>query len=145
MNWNNIPNGERLRLWKKLREEIESADFDLQLHSVAKFCASMPIGHRTVDYYTPDSWPTPWEILFHGTFCPSSVSLLIFHTLCLLPDNGHTFELYLVEDEDVYLLPVIDNQFVLNYQLGAVNRYSEVSANFKVLKKIPQTTIKTIT
>lgn len=145
MNWNNIPNGERLRLWKTLREDIEGVDFDLQLHSIAKFCAEMPIGHRTVDYYTPDDWPTPWEILFHGTFCPSSVSLLIFHTLCLLPDNGHTFELYLVEDEDVYLLPVIDNQFVLNYQLGAVNRYSEVCMNFKVLKKIPQTAIKIIT
>lgn len=145
MNWNNIPNGERLRLWKKLREDIEGVDFDLQLHSIAKFCAAMPIGHRTVDYYTPDDWPTPWEILFHGTFCSSSVSLLMFHTLCLLPENGHTFDLYLVEDEDVYLLPIIDNQFVLNYELGAVNRYSEVCKNFEVLKKIPQSQIKTIT
>ncbi len=145
MNWNNIPNGERLRLWKKLREDINDIDFDLQLHNIAKFCMNMPIGHRSIDYYTADDWPTPWEILFHGTFCSSSVSLLMFHTLCLLPDKNHLFELYLIEDDDVYLLPVIDNQFVLNYQLGSVNRYSDVSKNFEVLKKFPQDKIKIIT
>ena len=145
MNWNNIPNGERLRLWKKLREDIENVEFDLQLHSIARFCAQMPIGHRTVDYYTPEDWPTPWEILFHGTFCTSSISLLMFHTFCLLPDKGHTCDLFLIEDEDVYLVPIIDNQFILNYELGTISKYSDVETNFKVLKKIQQDKIKTIT
>ncbi len=145
MNWNNIPNGERLRLWRKLRTDIENVEFDLQLHEIAQFCAKMPIGHRTIDYYTPEDWPTPWEILFHGAFCASSISLLIFHTLCLLPDTGHTYELFLIEDTDVYLVPIIDNQFIMNYELGTVNKYSDVCKNFSILKKIPPNKMKTIT
>lgn len=144
MNWNNIPNGERLRLWKKLREDISTLDNTETLDLIAKFCSSMPMGHRSIDYYTPQEWPTPWEILFHGTFCPSSISLLIYYTLILKNPNAD-IEMILVEDEDVYLLPLIDNQFVLNYELGTVNRYSDISTEFKVLKHIPKETIKTLT
>lgn len=145
MNWNNIPNGERLRLWKKLREDIKLLDIEQQLEKIAEFCASMPLGYRSMDYYTPENWPTPWEILFYGTFCPSSISLLMFHTISLLPESHNELELLLIEDDDVYLLPIIDNHFILNYQLGAVNRYSDIQDSFKVLKRIPRDKIKTIT
>jgi hypothetical protein len=89
-------------------------------------------------------WPTPWEILFHGSFCTSSISLLMFHTLILL-NTQCTIELYLVEDtEGIYLLPVIDNQFVLNFELSAVNNYSEIKDKFKILDKYRKEQIKKI-
>lgn len=144
MIWNTIPNDERLRLWKKLRDDICTQPLDLQLHAVAKFCANMPIGSRTIDYYSPQDWPTPWEILFHGMFCTSSISLLIFYTL-LLVDNTLDIELYLVEDPDgIYLLPIIEGQFVLNFQLGSVNNYSEICNDFKIVTIYTKTQIKNI-
>ncbi len=145
MIWNTIPNEERLHLWKKLRDDIKDLALADQMNEVAKFCSKMPFGSRTLDYYTPTDWPTPWEILFSSSFCTSSISLLMYHSLTLL----HTppkVELYLVEDDDgVYLLPIIDNQFVLNYELGTVNNYSEIQTEFKVLQKYTKEQIKNIT
>jgi hypothetical protein len=144
MIWNTVSNDERLRLWKALREEIQALPLKDQLEEIAKFCSRMPFGARTIDYYSPREWPTPWEILFHGSFCTSSISLLMFHTLILL-NTQHTIELYLVEDtEGIYLLPVIDNQFVLNFELTAVNNYSEIKDKFKILDKYRKEQIKKI-
>lgn len=54
-------------------------------------------------------------------------------------------ELYLVEDDrGIYLLPVIANQYVLNYELGAVNNYPEVEPDIKVLQKYTKEQIKQI-
>src|SRR5271165_7697695 len=109
-----------------MRNDIGELSLQEQLVEVAKFCKSIPFGTRTLDYYNPDEWPTPWEILFYGSFCTSSISLLIFYTLILLP-NEKTVELFLVEDDrGVYLLPVINNHFVLNYELGQISKLSHV-------------------
>ncbi len=144
MIWNTIPNEERLRLWKNLRESIAEKSTEGQLTDVAKFCSTIPFGSRSVDYYTPADWPTPWEILFYGSFCTSSISLLIYYTLVLLPTTID-IELLLVEDdEDVYLLPFIDNQFILNYELGQVSKYPEIQDNFKVLRRYSRDEVKTI-
>lgn len=124
MEWHNLHNDERLRLWKKLRASISADLLDSQLESIAKFFESVPYSTRTLDYYDPASWPTPWEILFNGSFCKSSISILIFHTLKMLHTDHH-ITLQLIDDgTDEYLVPVIDDQFVLNYQLGSVNNYS---------------------
>lgn len=145
MIWNAIPNDERLRLWKKLREDLKELTLEKQLEETAKFCASIPFGSRTLDYYSPTDWPTPWEILFYGSFCTSSISLLMYYTFILTPVDA-IVELHLVEDDDgIYLLPVINNQFVLNYELGKVSMYPEIKNNFKVLKTYLQEQIKTIT
>lgn len=142
MNWNNIPNNERLHLWKTLRYDINDKPLEIQMKMVAEFFSKMPFGARTIDYYSPESWPTPWEILFHGSFCVSSISLMMFYTFELL-HTTHLIELYLVEDEDVYLLPVIDKKFILNYELGTVNNYSDIQEEFNILQ-IYREEIKTL-
>lgn len=144
MIWNTIPGEERLLLWKNLRDEIKDSPIDTQLARIAEFCSQMPIGSRTIDYYSPKDWPTPWEILFHGSFCTSSISLLIFYTLILLPTTVD-IELILVEDDqDVFLLPLIDNQFSLNYHLGQVSKHSDIKDDLKVLKKYARDSVRII-
>ena len=118
MIWNTIPNDGRLHLWKLLRDDLKDRTLEEQLTLVAQFCSSIPFGARTLDYYSPKEWPTPWEILFHGSFCTSSISLLIFYTLTLTPLDA-VVELHLVQDDEgIFLLPVINDQFILNYELG---------------------------
>lgn len=144
MHWNTISDDERIRLWKKLREDVVDFPINVQLEQIAKFCSTMPFSSRTLDYYSSENWPTPWEILFHGTFCTSSISLLIFYTLTLIP-NKENVELFLVEDkEDIYLLPVVNNHYVLNYHLGEISTYPEIEHNFKVLKQYTESEIKKI-
>lgn len=144
MIWSSIPSSEKLHLWKKLREDIGELSLEVRLTEIAKFCSSIPYERRTIDYYSPQDWPTPWEILFHGTFCTSSISLLMFYTIVLL-DPQESIELFLVEDSDgVYLLPVIQSQFVLNYELGKVSKYSDVIDKVKVLTQHQRDSIKVI-
>ncbi len=144
MIWITISNEERLHLWKKHRESIRGLDLNAQLTEIAKFCFDMPFGSRTLDYYTPEDWPTPWEILFNDSFCTSSISLLMVYTLILL-DATADVELLLVEDADgIYLLPIIQDQFVLNFELGMVNNYSEIQDKLKVLQRYTKDKIKKI-
>ncbi len=145
MIWNIIPNEERLNLWKKLRDDIKFFTLEDQLAAIVEFCSTMPFGSRTLDYYTPTSWPSPWEILFHGSFCTSSISLLMFYTLTLLPTEK-IIELFLIEDDTgVYLIPVINNQIILNYELGKISTHSEIKNDINILKKYTQSEIKSIT
>ena len=143
MIWNSIPNSERLHLWKTLRNDIENLSLSDQLIEISKFCSQMPFGSRTLDYYDPINWPTPWEILFYGSFCTSSISLLMYYTLTLLKNNHKDLKLLLVEDErGIYLLPLIDNHIILNYHLGVISIYQEVCDEFKIIKTYLQEDIK---
>lgn len=145
MIWATIPNDERLRLWKVLRDESKGLSAEIQAEGIAKFCSHMPIGSRSIDYYSPEDWPTPWEILYHGSFCTSSISLLIFYTFVLINDTDK-IELYLVEDsDDIYLLPVINDLLVLNYELSKVSKLAEIKDHFKILKIFTKDKIKPIT
>ena len=142
MIWGSIPSEERLRLWKKLRADISGVALDEQLREISKFCSTIPYGARTLDYYSSENWPTPWEILFHGSFCTSSISLLMFYTVILV--NGSIpIELLLVEDIDgQYLLPLVDNKSVMNYELGKVNNISELQDSIKVLQRYDRDSVK---
>lgn len=145
MIWNTIHGEDRLILWKKLRADLKDLPLDKQLNEVAKFCAGIPFGARSLDYYSPADWPTPWEILYHGSFCTSSISLLIYYTLAMIPVSAK-LDLYLIEDDaGCYLLPVVNDQFVLNRELGQVSMYLDACADVTLLKIYPQNQIKTIT
>jgi hypothetical protein len=69
----------------------------------------------------------------------------MFYTLILIPTLSEV-ELVLVDDAgDIFLLPFIDNQFVLNYELGKVNRCSEIQDSFRIISRYPKEKIKNIT
>jgi hypothetical protein len=144
MSWNNIPDDEKLHLWKNLRKDIANLPLEEQMSQVAKFFANIPYGSRSLDYYTPADWPTPWEILFHGNLCKSSISLLVFYTFYLL-HTENIIELRLIDDgADEYLLPVINNQFVLNYELGTINKWQDIATELQLIHTYTQKDIKAI-
>jgi len=146
MIWSDIQPDERLRLWKDVRSKIDNHLIDYQLNEIARFCAEMPFGARTLDYYTPENWPSPWEILYNGTWCTNSISLLIFYTFTLLPTYTKNIELLLVEDStDRYLLPFIDDRFILNYELGHITKWCHIKDNFKIINRYSRENIKIIT
>lgn len=144
MIWNTIPNEEKLILWKKLRTDIQDLNLTEKLEEIAKFCFKIPYGSRTIDYYTPSDWPSPWEILFYGSFCTSSISLLMYYTL-ILTTHDVNIELWLVEDQDgMFLLPIIENQFVLNYELGKISKIADIKEFITVKQVYTQDQIKNI-
>jgi len=130
--WNNSSAEERLEKWRGFRESLEDLSEEDLLNTVADFFAAVPIGARCIDFYTPESWPNPWELLYHKLFCTNSISLLIYHTLCVSLDKNRV-EILLVETkEDRFLLPVVDKKRIFNYELGKVNNIKD-HANIKII------------
>ena len=140
--WNYLSGNVRLQLWKKLRGDIQSLLIQEQLAAIAKFCANIPFGTRTLDYYSPKTWLSPWEILYYGKFCTSSISLLMYDTFSMV--STEKIDLILVEDVDIYLLPIINNHFILNYELGSVNTSPDICDKFKILQTFQQDQIRII-
>jgi hypothetical protein len=118
--WNNSSPEERITMWRNFREEIRDLTKEEKLNKVATFFAKFPVGARCIDFYTPADWPTPWEILYHKTYCANTVSLLQYHTLAtMLPKNE--ISVVLIDDgRDRFLVPLIDKTYILNYILGEV-------------------------
>jgi hypothetical protein len=69
---------ERLAAWRKFRQEFS---LNGTTHDVVNAFSTVKIERRTIDYYTPDSWPSPFEIVSEGHFCQSGLTLIIASTL----------------------------------------------------------------
>ena len=123
--WNNSSAEERIEKWREFRESLTGLDEEELLNNVAQFFATVPLGARCIDYYTPDSWPTPWEILYHKLYCASSVSLLIYHTLCIALGSDRVDIVLADTGTDRLLMPVVDNKYIFNYELGKVNKIKD--------------------
>ena len=67
---------DRLRVWREVRSREYSAP-----ESLAKQFAGIELLPRYIDYYTPNSWPTPFEIVTEGYLCLSGVTLVLAATL----------------------------------------------------------------
>ena len=72
MFYKNQSANDRLTTWRNLRQTNFSNVEDL----VAEY-QTIKLVSRYLDYYTPKSWPDPFEIVSEGYFCQSGVTLLI--------------------------------------------------------------------
>jgi hypothetical protein len=80
---------------------------------------------RYIDYWTPKSWPKPFEILEHGYFCTTGISILLYQLL------GHLDYLNPYETE----WKVISNS--MNGFDGAVFVHNENMYNLDTSKPVP--------
>lgn len=145
IRWENTSPEDRLILWRSFRKSLEGVALQKQIQEIANFFARTPISARSVDYYTPSSWPTPWEILHYGKLCQSSISILMYHTFTLLDAPESNAKLCLIDDSvDRYLVLVVDGRFVLNYELGAISEWEDFADRNRIIKHFDQTEISQI-
>ena len=142
-DWNNSTPEERIEKWRNFRESLDGLPEKELLNNVAEFFAAVPIGARCIDYYTPESWPNPWELLYHKLFCANTISLLIYHTLGVILGKDRV-EIILVETEnDRFLLPIVDEKYIFNYELGKVNNIND-HKNIKIIDDFPDESVDVI-
>lgn len=140
------PIADRLRDWREFRNGLSYIDVSDRPRLVANYFAQAPFGSRTLDFYTPADWPTPWEILHNETYCQNSISLLMYYTLQMSEGYFDDISLWIIDDgEDRFLVPVVDNQNILNYELGQISTVHEKNNSIEVIEKfapdaIPQYT-----
>lgn len=72
---------ERLAVWRKFRQEFPKNG---TVEDVVKAFSEVRLERRNIDYYTPESWPLPFEIVNDGLFCQSGLTLVIASTLANL-------------------------------------------------------------
>lgn len=136
---------ERLSNWREFRVTLEEITDDERITEVVNFFSSTPYGSRTLDFYTPGSWPTPWEILHYETYCKNSISLLMYYSLSMIRDFSKDLELWIIDtSDDRYLVPVIDNQFILNYELGQISTVQDLKTRIKIIDRFDSLQIKQI-
>jgi hypothetical protein len=119
--WNSSSPEDRIIKWREFREEIRDLPKQEQLNRVAAFFANVPVGARSIDFYTPSTWPSPWEILYHKEYCASSISLLIFYTLEVLLKDSELSIVLIDDGRDRFLVPLVDKTHILNYILGEIS------------------------
>jgi hypothetical protein len=68
---------ERLSVWRNFRQNFDGHSEN----DVVIAFADIPVESRYIDYYTPDSWPSTFEIVQNGMFCQSGITLVMAATL----------------------------------------------------------------
>jgi len=69
---------DRLAVWRKFRQEFPTNG---TVDDVVKAFSEVKVDRRNIDYYTPESWPLPFEIVSEGMFCQSGLTLVLASTL----------------------------------------------------------------
>ena len=128
----NSTSKERLQIWRDLRQKQHNS-----LEECIQDFSNIKIESRYLDYYTPSSWPTPFEIVSEGYFCQSGITLIL--TATLIHKN------FLSEQE--IILPVIsnnvsgntglvvlDNNQVYNFNQGEICSLDYVKENSTIFQ-----------
>lgn len=70
---------DRLQAWRQFRMKFSRTTGTEQ--EVVEAFASIKPAQRYLDYYTPDSWPSVFEIVKEGEFCQTGITLVMGSTL----------------------------------------------------------------
>jgi hypothetical protein len=126
---------DRLSHWKEFRKSLSAMDEIQQLVSVAHYWSRAPLVSIAYDTSDALSWSTPWEMIRTNKWCRRSIAIGMENTLRLAGFPAHRMSLRLIIDrdiQDVLLILVIDETWVLNYDWGSVIPYPKT--NHAVMK-----------
>lgn len=66
---------QRLTVWRNFKKQ------ELSTKKIISYISSIKTVERTFDFYTPQQWPTCWEIVSNAMFCYSGKAILLHDTL----------------------------------------------------------------
>ena len=127
MFFKNHSANDRLSIWRNLRQKEFNTSKDL----VAEY-ENIKVLSRYIDYYTPKSWPNPFEIVSEGYFCHSGVTLLIAsHLLHKNFISSNEIQLPVISNniDGSDGLVLVDNNDVYNFVPGKIVDLDYVKEN----------------
>ena len=118
---------ERIRHWRTFRSSLDASLSDEEhLMMTMNYWNQYPIVTRYIDPYTPENWPTPWELLTENEFCSSSLAYMMEQTLLMSADKRwlpNRLSLKYIDDKELsaeFIILVIDDKYVINYDLSSI-------------------------
>jgi len=123
MIWFEAPR-DRLRAWRDYRDSLTNLSLFEQAERTADWWQWIPLGVRRLDQWKPETWPTPWELVYQADFDENSAALGMAYTLLLTnQDQQDSIDLVLINDttnRKIKLVVELDKFFWLNYNIGQV-------------------------
>lgn len=108
----------KLLAWREWRTQLPSMEIEAAVEEAAIWWKFVPLVNKTFDPWRVETWPTPWELIGNGSFCPSAQGLGIFYSLVL--SNIDCVLALAVIDELPRLLVLLPDNKLLNYHGGEV-------------------------
>lgn len=132
--WQESPK-EKLKSWRKLREEVFEQD-DLEcMKNIIDWWKMAPISARALDVYDNSTWPNPWDMLWDGSMDENSIALGIAYTLHYIDWECEVLLIQNTKESFVKLVVLVDNEYVLNYNYDSIESVS-VLDNCEIIEKI---------
>jgi hypothetical protein len=113
---------DRLVIWSKFRETLEESEEPFRL--CRELYNKAPLVSIYTDPWDITTWPDPWQLLDENRYCEFNIVLGMCYSLQLTERFSKAdFEIHICIDEvhsDMQYLLIIDNNYVLGYDRGAV-------------------------
>lgn len=141
-----LPAKERLKHWKDFRSDLINIDSEQeQFLRISEYWSQFPVLNHYLDVDSPENWPSPWEMIYNGDLCYSSLAYLMEQTLLLIDDKwtSDRLRLLFVSDHsisDMLMILVIDNKYVLNYSHNEVIHFDNIVKNCIIQNEYTVTT-----
>ena len=124
---------DRLRAWYDFRQHLETDDQPFK--STVDLYNTAPISAFCIDPYTPETWPTPWELLEENKYDEFGYILGIGYTLGLTDRfSTSTKEIHITQDKNrstIHYLLFIDDS-VMGYDRGSIIKKENLPGNLIV-------------
>lgn len=131
---------DRLQAWIDFRETLETSQDPLQ--DTIDYYNKYPLVSIHTDPWTPETWPTPWELISENEYCQYCILLGICYTLQLTDRlKNANYEIHIGIDADnalsetIYLLYVNDR--VIGYDTDKHIAATELPSTFKPQMSYP--------
>ena len=100
---------QRLACWKHMREQISlNPDVHEKIDLALTWWKIAPLQNRVLDWDQPQTWPTPWHMIYQNEYCTSAHSLGIAHTLLLAdPEIFSNLRLQLIWDQAASIQKIV--------------------------------------
>lgn len=128
MHFTQVTSDHRLKAWRELRKNLR----DSNVQAVVENFSIVPEKIRYIDYYTPKSWPSPFQVVSDGMFCQSGITLVLAATLIDLGFvNTPTlhFDVISSQIDSVEGLVFKHNEHYYNFIPGHISTVEEVRNN----------------
>lgn len=130
-----------LNSWKNFRQELFEEEDDLDvLNRLVEWFSYCPEVKPWRTWDNPEEWESPWEIIHQGLFCKSTRSYLMERTLFYSDEDrwSKNCQLWWVKDlahSDIYLLLIVNEKWVLNFEHKRINHIDDVIDQIIVYNK----------
>jgi len=109
-----IQYSDRLRAWHDLRAHASDLDLESAMHAINDWWWQAPMINQSLSWNTIDTWPGPWELLNHDSWCDLARALGMLYTIEML-QRQDIQDLNITQSDQGNLVQLNQGKYILNW------------------------------